>query len=264
MISSMNPIDRPFQGKAAAVFGVANERSIAWSVAAALHDAGARLALSYASNRLETGVRELAKSLGDDVLVLPCDVADDCQIHAFFNAVEERRGGLDALVHSVAFAPREELGLPLYEVSRRGYQRTQDVSAFSLAALTRRARPLMEGRGGSMVALTYVGGERVVPNYDLMGVAKAALEASIRYLAHELGPLGIRVNGISAGPVNTLAARGIRGFKTILSHYEREAPLRRNVTQREIAQAALFLLGPAASGVTGEILHVDAGYHVMA
>ncbi len=255
----------PFEGKVAAIFGVANERSIAWAIARSLHEAGARLAVGYAVERLRRNVEELVAGIGADALVLPCDVTDDYQIHDFFDAVRERFGGaLHVLVHSVAFAPRHDLGHPLHEVSRPGFHQTMEVSSFSLPAVCRQAHPLLEGNDGVVLALTYLGGRRVVPNYDLMGVAKAALDASVRYLAHELGPKGIRVNAISAGPVNTVAARGIKGFKTILHHYERHAPLRRNVTQEEIARAALFLLGPDSSGITGEILHVDAGYHIMA
>jgi enoyl-[acyl-carrier protein] reductase I len=249
-------------GKHGLVVGVANKRSISWAIAQAASAAGARLALTYQTERLEENVRDLAATL-ENPLVLPCDVANDQQIESVAAAVDAEFGGLDFLVHGAAFAPQAELSNRFLQTSREGFRIALDVSAYSLIALARAATPLMERRGGgSVVTLTYLGSQRVFTNYNVMGVAKAALEASVRYLAADLGPQSIRVNAISAGAVKTLAAAGIAGFSSILQVYRDRAPLRRSIEQSEIADAAMFLLGPASRGVTGEILMVDAGFHV--
>lgn len=251
------------QGLQGLVIGVANKRSIAWAIAQKAADAGARLALTYQGERLEENVRDLASSLTDP-LVLPCDVTSDAQIDDVFAAIEREFGGLDFVVHGAAFAPREELMAPFVETSREGFRLALDISAYSLVAVSKRAAPLMERKGGgSIVTLTYLGSERVLPNYNVMGVAKAALEASVRYLASDLGPKNIRVNAISAGPIKTLAASGISGFSNILQIYRERAPLRRTVDTGEVADAAMFLLGASGRAVTGEVMLVDAGYHVM-
>src|SRR5688500_13425523 len=250
-------------GKHGLVVGVANKRSIAWAIAEAASRAGARLAVTYQGERLEENVRDLSAALSDP-LVLPCDVTNDQQIADVFARIEQEFGGLDFLVHGAAYAPREELaaGFPFVQTSREGFRLTLDVSAYSLIALARGAAPLMERRGGgSMLTLTYLGSDRVFQNYNVMGVAKAALEASVRYLAADLGPKNIRVNAISAGPIKTLAASGISGFSGILQHYRDRAPLRRTVDTAEVADAALFLLGPAGRAVTAEVLMVDGGFH---
>lgn len=250
------------QGRTGIVFGVANKRSLAWAVAKRAADEGARLVLTYQGERLEENVRELAEGLADPILV-PCDVTKEQELEEVFAQVRRESGGLDFLVHGVAYALREELEGEYLKTSRDGYLIAQEVSAYSLTAMARHAAPLMEARKGSIVALTYLGGERVIPHYNVMGVAKAALDMSVRYLASDLGPRGIRVNAISAGPVKTLASAGIRGFGKILEHMRNNAPLRRNVDQAEIADAALFLLSDMSRGVTGEILHVDCGYNIM-
>jgi len=250
-------------GRHGVVVGVANKRSIAWAIAQAAANAGARLALTYQDVRLEENVRELAESTRD-TLVLPCDVGSDEQLDRLFDTVGREFGGLDFVVHGAAFAPRQELTVPFAQTSREGFRVALDVSAYSLIAMARRAQPLMAPRGGgSIVTLTYLGSQRVFPNYNVMGVAKAALEASVRYLAHDLGRDNIRVNAVSAGPIRTLAATGISGFSDILQVYRDRAPLHRNVDAAEVADAALFLLGPGSRGVTGEILYVDAGFHTM-
>ncbi|MBE7415356.1 MAG: enoyl-ACP reductase [Deltaproteobacteria bacterium] len=249
-------------GRKGVIFGVANERSIAWAIAEALKREGMELAFTYAGEALESRVRPLAESLGSR-LILPCDVTDDAQIESVFQTVRSEWGGLDALVHSVAFARKEELKGEFLATSRDGFRLALDVSAFSLVALARAAAPLMEGRPGSIVSLSYYGSEKVVANYNVMGVAKAALEASSRYLASDLGPRGIRVNTISAGPIKTLAAAGISGFKQILDVVEAKSPMRRNVTQADVAGTALYLISDLSSGVTGEIIHVDSGYSIM-
>ena len=248
-------------GKTGLVVGIANKRSIAWAIARAAQAAGARLAVTYQGERLEENVRELAAELSDPVIV-PCDVTDDGQMANVFDAVDREFGGLDFLVHGAAYAPREELSAPFVQTTREGFRTSLDISAYSLIALSRGALPLMERRGGgSILTLTYLGSERVFQNYNVMGVAKAALEAAVRYLAADLGPKGIRVNAISAGPIKTLAASGISGVSGILQHYRDRAPLRRTVETAEIADAAMFLLGPAGRAVTAEILMVDGGYH---
>ena len=248
-------------GKTGLIVGIANKRSIAWAIAQAASAAGARLAVTYQGERLEENVRKLAADLSNP-LILPCDVADDGQIAALSEGIEKEFGGLDFLVHGVAFARPHELSAPFVETSREGFTLALDISAYSLIALSRAALPLMGRRGGgSILTLTYLGSERVFQNYNVMGVAKAALEASVRYLAADLGPKGIRVNAISAGPIKTLAAAGISGFSSILQHYRDRAPLRRTVETAEVADAAVFLLGPRGRAVTAEVLMVDGGYH---
>jgi len=250
-------------GKTGLIVGVANKRSIAWAIAQAASNAGARLALTYQGERLEENVRDLSSSLTDP-LILPCDVSDDAQIAHVFEEIDRAFGGLDFVVHGAAFAPREELSNPFVQTTRDGFRMALDISAYSLVALTRAALPLMERRGGgSVVTLTYLGSDRVFPNYNVMGVAKAALESSVRYLAADLGPKNVRVNAISAGPIKTLAAAGISGFSSILQLYRDRAPLHRTVETSEVADAALFLLSDAGRGVTAEVLMVDAGFHAM-
>lgn len=250
-------------GQVGLIFGVAHKTSIAWAIAQSLSQAGMTLAFTYQGERLEKNVRELAEPL-ENALILPCDVTDDAQINAVYEAIEEKYGRLDTLVHSVAFANKEDLGGQFVETSREGYLLSQNISAYSLTALTRRAVPLFErAGGGSVITMTYLGGERVVQNYNVMGVAKAALEMSVRYLAADLGPKNIRVNAISAGPIKTLAARGISGFSNILGYMEEHTPMRRNVDAAEVGDTALFLASPLSRGVTGEVIHVDAGFHVM-
>ena len=249
--------------KVGLIVGVANKRSIAWAIAQAASAEGASLVLTHQGERLEENVRELAATL-PRVTVLPCDVTNDGEIDAVFAEIERQHGGLDFLVHGAAFAQREDLAAPFVQTSREGFRVALDVSAYSLIALARRAVPLMERRGGgSILTLTYLGSERVFTNYNVMGVAKAALESSVRYLASDLGPKGIRVNAISAGPIKTLAAAGISGFSNILQTYRDRAPLRRTVETGEVADAAIFLLGPAGRAVTAETLMVDAGFHAM-
>lgn len=250
-------------GKFGLITGVANRRSIAWAIAKALARDGARLALSYQGERLGENVRELAAELTDP-LVLAMDVTDDGQIREAFETMDREFGGLDFLLHGTAFAPREELARPFLETSREGFRIALDVSAYSLVAMSRAAAPLMAARGGgSIVTLTYLGSERVFTNYNVMGVAKAALESSVRYLAADLGPQGVRVNAISAGPIRTLAASGISGFSHILQVYRDRAPLRRNVELEEVGETGRFLLGPESSAITGEVVMVDAGFHAM-
>jgi enoyl-[acyl-carrier protein] reductase I len=250
------------EGKTGIVFGVANKRSLAWAIARRAAEAGARIALTYQGERLEENARELAAQLTDP-LVLPCDVTKDEDIAAVFAQVKEGFGALDFVVHGVAYALREELEGDYINTSREGYRIAQDISAYSLTAIAREAAPLLEGRNGSILTLTYLGGERVIPGYNVMGIAKAALDMSMKYLAANLGPRGIRVNALSAGPVKTLASAGIGGFSKILEHMRNHAPLRRNIDQAEVADAALFLLSNMARGITGEILHVDSGYNIM-
>lgn len=252
------------EGKTGLVLGVANKRSIAWAIAQALAREGMRLAFTYQGDRLKESVEELAGTLESTSLILPCDVTNDAEIDAVFKAVDSEFGRLDTMIHSVAFAPREDLENEFVKTSRDGFKLAHDISAYSLVALTRAALPLFEKNGaGSVVALTYHGAVKAVEGYNLMGVAKASLEASVRYLAANLGPKNVRVNAVSAGPVNTLAARGIHGFTTMLKHHAEKAPLRRNVTLEEVANAALFLASPMASGVTGEVMYVDCGYNIV-
>jgi len=251
------------EGKTGIVFGVANKRSIAWAIAQALSKEGMRLAFTYQGERLKESVEALTSTIDGSVL-LPCDVTNDAEVTAVFQSAEEQLGRLDTLVHSVAFAPKEDLENDFVNTSRDGFKLAHDISAYSLVGLTRAAMPLFEkAGGGSVLALSYHGAVKAVEGYNLMGVAKASLEASIRYLAANLGPKNIRVNGLSAGPVNTLAARGISGFTGMLKHHAEKAPLRRNVTLEEIGNAALFLCSNMSSGITGEIMYVDCGYNII-
>ncbi len=248
-------------GKRGVIFGVANDMSIAWGIAQQLHEHGATLAFTYLNDALEKRVRPLAESLGAE-LILPCDVADDSEIEAVFQQLEQQWGELDFVVHAVAFADREDLKKPFSQTSRSGFSLAVDISAYSLVAMTRCAVPLMK-EGGSIVTLTYLGATRAVPNYNVMGVAKAALESSVRYLAAELGEKGIRVNAISAGPIRTLAASGIANFRAKIKLMDDYAPLRRTVTTNEVGNSAVYLLSDLGSGVTGEVHLVDAGFNVV-
>jgi enoyl-[acyl-carrier protein] reductase I len=250
-------------GKTGLIVGVANKRSLSWAIARRAAAEGARLILTY-QGRFEEHVNELADTLSPRPLVLPLDVQDDAQIEAVFARVKEEYGGLDFLVHGVAFANRDDLSHPFSETTRGGFALALDISAYSLIALARGARPLMQARGGgSVLTLTYLGSQRVFANYNVMGVAKAALEASVRYLAADLGADNIRVNAISAGPIKTLAAAGIGGFSGILGVVREKAPLKRTIELDEVGDAATFLLGPSSRGITGEVMMVDAGYHIV-
>jgi enoyl-[acyl-carrier protein] reductase I len=251
------------EGKQGLVLGIANKRSLAWGIAQAVSREGARLAVTYQGERLGENVRELAASLTSP-LIVPCDVSKDEDLDALATAVEKEFGGLDFVVHAVAYALREELDGEFLATSREGYRVAQDISSYSLTALARRTAPLMEARGGgSVVTLSYLGGERVVPHYNVMGVAKAALEMSVRYLAADLGPRGIRVNAVSAGPIKTLAASGVQGISKMLEYHRTHAPLRKNTEQEEVGDAALFLVSSLSRGISGEVIHVDNGFHVM-
>lgn len=250
-------------GKKAAIFGVANEKSIAWGIAEALHREGAELAFTYANETLEKRVRPLAESVGSKV-VLPCDVTKDEDIDTCFNAISDAfGGGLDILVHSIAFANKDELKGMYADTSREGFRLAMDVSVYSLAALCKRAYPLMKGRNSSIITLSYHGARQYITNYNVMGVAKAALEASVKYLAVDFGTEGIRVNAISAGPIKTLAAMGIGNFRDMLSHAEAKSPMKRNVTLEEVGNSGLYLCSDLSSGVTGEIHYVDTGINIM-
>ncbi len=249
-------------GKKGVIFGVANERSIAWAISEALHNAGAELAFTYAGEMLEKRVRPLAEGIGAKI-ILPCDVTKDEEIKQVFHAIKSSWGHLDILIHAIAFANKEDLSRPYVHTSRAGFHLALDVSTYSMVALTREAALLMEGRGGSIITLTYLGSEKVIPNYNVMGIAKAGLEASVRYLAYDLGPSNIRVNAISAGPVKTLAAAGISGFKDMLHYAAERAPLKRNIEAEEVGRTALFLASDLSAAVTGEVLHVDAGYNIV-
>ncbi|MCF6094049.1 enoyl-ACP reductase FabI [Microaerobacter geothermalis] len=251
------------QGKNFLIMGVANKRSIAWGIAQSLSKAGATLAFTYQGERLEQNVRELAETLPqEEVILIPCDVTKDEDIQNAFSTLREKVGVLHGIAHCIAFAKTEELEGEFLQTSRDGYALAQDISAYSLVAVAREAKPLMT-EGGSIVTLTYLGGERVVPNYNVMGVAKAALDMNVKYLANDLGPHNIRVNAISAGPIRTLAAKGVRNFNSILKVIEEKAPLRRTVDQSEVGDTALFLFSHLSRGITGEIIHVDAGYNIL-
>ena len=249
-------------GKLGIVFGVANKRSIAWAIAQAWHKEGAQLAFTYQGERLKENVEELAGTFGADTLIVPCDVTKDDEIASVFKTVGEKFGKLHLLLHAVAFAPKDALEGEFVNTSREAFRIAHDVSAYSLVALSRAAAPLMTD-GGSIIAMSYYGAEKVVPHYNVMGVAKAALEASTRYLAYELGPKKIRVNCISAGPMNTLAARGISGFTEMFKHYEAHAPLKRNVLPDELGAAGTFLASDGAAAITGQVIYVDCGYQIM-
>ncbi|HKC65854.1 MAG TPA: enoyl-ACP reductase [Pyrinomonadaceae bacterium] len=244
------------------IFGVANKRSIAWATAQALSGAGARLAFTYQGERLKENVESLTRDM-EGSLILPCDVTKREEVDEAFRRVGAEFGRLDFLIHSVAYAPKEELEGAFLDTSRDGFLTALEVSAYSLTSLAHAAVPLMTD-GGSIVSMSYYGAEKVVPNYNVMGVAKAALEASTRYLAADLGSRNIRVNAISAGPINTLSARGVANMGLMLKHHAERAPLHRNVEAREVGNCALFLCSPLSSGITGEVIHVDCGYNIMA
>ncbi len=250
-------------GRTAVIFGVANKRSIAWGITQALAEAGARIALNYQNERMKDGVLKLAKSLPENTYIAPCDVTNQAELDQYFQKLGEEVGSVDALVHCIATAKREELGGRFSETSWEGYQLSQQVSAYSLVSMAKAAAPLMEGRKGSIIALSYYGAEKVVPNYNVMGVAKAALEASVRYLAADLGPEGTRVNAISAGPIKTLSAMGVSGFGDLMEALAKKSPLGRNVTQEEVGKTATFLLSDMSSGITGQVIYVDSGYSIM-
>ncbi len=251
------------QGKRALIIGIASHRSIAWGIAEAMHREGAQLALTYQTERLKERVDEAAQQFGSDI-VLPLDVSSDAQIDAVFAALGRHWDGFDILVHAVGFAPREALqGEFLDGLTREAFNVAHDISSYSLAALAKAARPQMRGRNGAILTLTYLGAERALANYNVMGLAKASLEANVRYLAYNLGPEGTRVNAISAGPIKTLAAAGIANFRKMLDHVEQHAPLRRSVTIEEVGNAAAFLCSDLASGISGEVTYVDAGYNVL-
>jgi enoyl-[acyl-carrier protein] reductase I len=251
------------EGKRALVTGILSNRSIAWGIAQAMHREGAELALTYVDEKLRDRVDEAAGQLGTDI-VLPCDVGRDSDIESLFENLGKRWDGLDILVHSIGFAPREALtGEFLDGLTRENFRIAHDISSYSLAALAKAARPLMKGRNGAILTLTYLGSERALASYNVMGLAKASLEANVRYLAYNLGPEGTRVNAISAGPIKTLAAAGVANFRKMLEHAEQNAPLRRSVSIEEVGNAAAFLCSDLASGITGEVTYVDAGYNIL-
>ncbi|MGH9906473.1 MAG: enoyl-ACP reductase FabI [Pyrinomonadaceae bacterium] len=250
------------QDKVGIIFGVANKRSIAWATAQSLHQAGARLAFAYQGERLRENVESLTSAAMCESLLVPCDVTKQEEVDGAFDQIGREFGRLDFLIHSIAYAPREALGGEYLDTSREAFLTALEISAYSLAQLSRAAAPLMT-EGGSIVSMAYYGAEKVVAGYNVMGIAKAALEASTRYLANDLGPRNIRVNAISAGPIQTLSARGVSDFSTMLKHHAERAPLRRNVDPREVGNTALFLCSPLSSGITGEVIYVDCGYHIM-
>lgn len=252
----------PLAGKTGLVFGVANKRSIAWAIAQAWHEAGAKLIFNYQGERLKENVEELASTFGEDTPLYPCDVTRDEEIDTFFDKVKAHTDRVDMVLHSVAFAPKEALTGQFIDTSREAFRIAHDISAYSLVALSRAAAPLMTD-GGSIIAMSYYGAVRVVPHYNVMGVAKASLEAAARYLAADLGPKKIRVNCISAGPVQTLAARGISGFTEMLKHYEAHAPLGRSCSPAELGAMGVFLASEGAASITGQTIYVDGGYSIM-
>ena len=254
--------DQPLAGKVGVVFGVANKRSIAWAIAKAWAMAGAKLLFNYQGERLKENVEELVGEFGADTFLHPCDVSKDEEIGAFFQKVRGQTDRLDLILHSVAFAPKEALEGDFVSTTRDAFRMAHDISAYSLVGLVREAAPLMTN-GGSIVAMSYYGAEKVVPHYNVMGVAKASLEASTRYLAYDLGPKKIRVNCISAGPVQTLAARGIAGFSAMLKHYQEHAPLKRSCDPAELGATGVFLASDGAAAITGQVIYVDGGYQVM-
>ena len=249
-------------GKVGVVFGVANKRSIAWAIAKAWATAGAKLIFNYQGERLKENVEELTAEFGQQTPLFPCDVSSDAEISAFFDKVKQHTDHVDLMLHSVAYAPREALEGDFVSTTREAFRVAHDISAYSLVALARESAPLMTN-GGSIVAMTYYGAEKVVPHYNVMGVAKASLEASTRYLAYDLGPKKIRVNCISAGPVNTLAARGISGFSQMLKHYQERAPLKRSCDPAELGEIGVFLASDGAAAITGQVIYVDGGYQIM-
>jgi len=251
------------EGKKALIVGVASPRSIAWGIAEAMHREGAELAFTYQTEKLKSRVDRIAEQT-DSTLVMPLDVAEDDQIESVFETLGGAWDGLDIIVHAVGFAPREQLEGEFADViDREGFRIAHDISSYSFSALARAGRPLMQGRNGSLLTLSYLGAVRAMPSYNVMGLAKASLEANVRYLAHSLGPEGTRVNGISAGPIKTLAAAGISKFRSMLDHVETTAPLRRSVTAEDVGNTAAFLCSDLASGITGEITYVDAGYNIV-
>lgn len=250
-------------GKTFVVMGVANKRSIAWGIARSLHAAGAELIFTYAGERLEKGVRELAHSLKESYLVLPCDVTSDEDVKKCFMDIKDKAGAIHGVAHCIAFAHKEELVGDYMNTTRDGFLLAHNISSYSLTAVAKEAQEVMTD-GGSIVTLTYLGGERVVSNYNVMGVAKASLDASVKYLASDLGKKGIRVNSISAGPIRTLSAKGISDFNSILKEIEESSPLRRTTTPEEVGDTALFLFSDLSRGITGENIHVDSGYHIIA
>ncbi len=253
---------KPLEGKTALVFGVANKRSIAWAIAQAWAEAGAKLIFNYQGERLKENVEELAGTFGADTPIFPCDVTKDEEVDAFFDKVAGIAPKVDLLLHSIAFAPKEALEGDFLSTSREAYLTAHNISAYSLVHLARKAAPLMTD-GGSIIAMSYYGAEKVVPHYNVMGVAKASLEASTRYLANDLGKKKIRVNCISAGPVNTVAARGIAGFSSMLKHYDEHAPLGRSCEPKELGATGVFLASDGAAAITGQVLYVDGGYQIM-
>ncbi|WP_281862973.1 enoyl-ACP reductase FabI [Planomicrobium okeanokoites] len=251
------------KGKTFVIMGVANKRSIAWGIARSLDQSGANLIFTYAGERFEKSVRDLVATLeGKHEIILPCDVTSDEDVERCFSAIKEQAGKIDGLAHCIAFAKTEELAGDFSETSREGYLLAQNISSYSLTIISKYAKPLM-AEGGSIVALTYIGGERVLPNYNVMGVAKAALEMSVRYLAADLGKQGIRVNAISSGPIRTLSSKGVSDFNSILHEIEEKSPLHRNTTPEEVGDTAVFLFSDMSRGITGETIHVDSGYHVL-
>jgi len=251
------------ENKRVLITGVASNRSIAWGIASAMRREGAELALTYQGEKLKSRAEQLAEEV-DAQIVLPCDVADDASIDELFSSLRQHWDALDVIVHSIGFAPRDHLeGGMIDHINRAGYASAHDISAYSFIALAKAGRSMMAGRNGSLLTMTYLGAERVLPNYNVMGLAKASLEAAVRYLASDLGPEGTRVNGISAGPIKTLAAAGISGFRGMLAKAGQVAPLRRNVTTDEVGNVAAFLCSDLASSITGEIIYADAGYHIL-
>jgi enoyl-[acyl-carrier protein] reductase I len=249
-------------GKVGVVFGVANKRSIAWAIAKAWAAAGAKLIFNYQGERLKENVEELTAAFGDQTPLFPCDVSSDNEISGFFEKVKQQTDRVDLMLHSVAYAPKEALEGDFVSTTREAFRVAHDISAYSLVALAREAAPMMTS-GGSIIAMTYYGAEKVVPHYNVMGVAKASLEASVRYLAYDLGPKKIRVNCISAGAVNTLAARGISGFSQMLKHYQERAPLKRSCDPAELGETGVFLASDGAAAITGQVIYVDGGYQIM-
>ena len=250
-------------GKNALVFGVANQRSIAWHIARTLDQAGARIVLSYVNDRVGRSVERLGSQLSSAPVLVECDVSDDANVESAFDALASEIDGIDVIVHSIAFANREDLGGPFIDTPREGFRLALDISAYSLVSVARHAAPMMKGRGGSIITMTFQASDRVFPGYNVMGTAKAALENEVRQLAWDLGRDDIRINAISAGPVDTLSSRVISGYRDMKRAHADRSPMGRNITHEEVANTALFLCSPMSSGITGEVIHVDTGYHVM-